>query len=198
VSALVQAPELHRLSIEQYHRLVASGGFDEDVRIELIDGLIVDMSPKTPQHENAVRWLVDWLIGHLDHARYQLMISAPLTIGASEPEPDVAIIERAAPRLEHPSHALLVIEVALSSKDRDLLAKPAVYASAVSEYWVVDVQQRRVVVHRDPADGAYQAIESIPAGPSLRAHAVALGDLPTDELFAAALATASPSPDAPR
>jgi len=190
VSTLVQAPELHRLSIDQYHRLVASGGFDEDARIELIDGLIVDMSPTT-QHENAVRWLIDWLIGHLDHSRYQLMVSAPLTIGRSEPEPDLAVIERTPPTLEHPSRALIVIEVAVSSRDRDLRAKSAVYAQAVTEYWVVDLEQRRVVVHRDPADSVYKKVESIPEGRGLRASSLELQEVPTDKLFAAALAATS-------
>ncbi len=188
MSILVQQPELHLLSIEEYHRIVACGGFDEDARVELIDGLIVDMSPKTPQHENAVRWLIDWLVGHLDHRRYQHMVSGPLTIGASEPEPDLAVIERAEPKLEHPTRALLVIEVAVSSGDRDLRVKPAVYARAVDEYWVVDLERRCVVVHRDPAGDAYRDVGTVAAGDRLRAHSVDLGELPTGELFAAAFA----------
>ncbi|MGO9322703.1 MAG: Uma2 family endonuclease [Solirubrobacteraceae bacterium] len=192
MSALVQQPELHQLSIEEYHRIVACGGFDEDARVELIDGLILDMSPKTPQHENAVRWLIDWLVGHLDHSQRQHMVSGPLTIGSSEPEPDLAVIERAEPRLEHPKHALLVIEVAVSSGDRDLRVKPAVYARAVDEYWVVDLERRCVVVHRDPAGGAYRDVSTVPAGDQLRARSVDLGGLPTGELFATAFAESQP------
>jgi hypothetical protein len=30
---------LHQLSIEEYHRIVACGGFAQDTRVELIDGL---------------------------------------------------------------------------------------------------------------------------------------------------------------
>jgi hypothetical protein len=78
VSTSVQPLELHQLSIEEYHQIVACVGFAQDTRVELIDGLIVDMSPKTPQHENAVRWLIDWLVSCLDHGRYQHMVSAPL------------------------------------------------------------------------------------------------------------------------
>ncbi len=190
MSALVEAPEPHRLSIDEYHRLIASGGLDEDARVELIDGHIVDMSPKTPQHENAVSWLIDWLIGRLDQTRWQMRVSAPLTIGSSEPEPDIAIVERAAPTLEHPSRAPLVIEVALTSKDRDLRAKPALYAKAVAEYWVVDLERRRVVVHGDPADGAYNTIRDVVAGEELRACPVDLGAVPVASLFAAALPAA--------
>jgi Uma2 family endonuclease len=188
VSTLVSPPELHRLSIEEYHRLVQCGGFDEDARVELIDGLILDMSPKTPAHENAMRWLMEWLTDHVDRSRHQLMVCGALTIGSSEPEPDLAIIERSEPQLEHPTGALLVIEVALSSKERDLSVKPQLYAGAVEEYWVVDLQARHVVVHRDRAAGAYREIGVVMAGDDASARAVDVGALPTGELFAAAFA----------
>jgi Uma2 family endonuclease len=188
VSTLAVPPELHRLSIEEYHRLIRCGGLREGARMELIDGLILDMSPKTPEHENALHWLIDWLVGHLDHKRYQHRIGAPLTIGSSEPEPDIAIVERSAPRLEHPSRALLVVEVALSSKERDLALKPDLYAPAVEEYWVVDLQARRVVVHRDPSGDTYNEITAVEAGEELSAHSAELGRLPVAELFTAAFA----------
>lgn len=168
--------------------MVESGGLDEDTRIELIDGLILDMSPKSPEHENAVDWLTDWIKGHLDDLRYRLRTGRPLTIGSSEPEPDLAIFERSEPQLVHPEGAVLVIEVALSSKERDLSMKPGLYADTVEEYWVVDLQARRVVVHRDGADGAYRQIDVVPAGEELSAQALDLGRLPTSELFAAAFA----------
>jgi Uma2 family endonuclease len=193
VSTLAAPPDLHRLSIEEYHRVIRCGGLEEGARMELIDGLILDMSPKTPEHENALSWLIDWLVGHLDHSRYQHRVGAPLTIGSSEPEPDLAIVQRTAPRLEHPSGALLVVEVALSSNERDLTIKPGLYASVVEEYWVIDLQARHVVVHRDPLDGAYREITLFPAGQELTARAVEVGRLPTGELFAATFAEASPA-----
>lgn len=181
-------PELHRLSIEEYHRLIRCGGVEEGARFELIDGLLLDMSPKSPEHERAIRWLTDWFVDHVDRARHQLMICGALTIGTSEPEPDFAIIERTPPRLEHPSRALLVIEVALSSKERDLELKPELYAGAVEEYWVVNLQARHAVVHRDGADGAYHQVEVTASPQELSAQALDLGRLPTGELFAAAFA----------
>jgi Uma2 family endonuclease len=189
VATLAASPlELHRLSIEEYHQMIRCGGLEEGARFELIDGLLLDMSPKSPEHENAIAWLVDWLLTHLDHARYQHRVCGALTIGTSEPEPDLMIIERTGPRREHPSRALLVVEVALSSKERDLELKPDLYAGAVEEYWVVDLQARRVVVHRDGADGAYRQIDVVPAGAELSTQALDLGRLPTGELFAAAFA----------
>lgn len=67
MAADVRHDALHRLSIDEYHRLVRAGGLDEDARIELLDGLLVDMSPKSPQqHENAVAWHADRLRRDLD------------------------------------------------------------------------------------------------------------------------------------
>jgi len=188
VAIAVPPAELHRLSIDEYHQLVESGGFDEDSRVELIDGLLVDMSPRTPGHENAISRLMDWLIGNLDLSEYQFRITAPLTIGTSEPEPDISIINRPAPTGEHPTHAHLVIEVALSSQERDLVTKPGIYAPAVDEYWVIDLEQRRVVVHRDPGANGYESVVSIPSGEPVEARSIEFGVLPTGELFAAALA----------
>jgi Uma2 family endonuclease len=178
-------PELHRLSIEEYHQLIRCGGLEEGARFELIDGLLLDMSPKSPEHEKAIRWLIEWIIDHLDRADHQIMVCGALTIGTSEPEPDLAIIERPGPRFEHPSRASLVIEVALSSKERDLVLKPDLYAGAVEEYWVVDLQARHVVVHRDGADGTYRHVEAVAPPEPLSAQALDLGRLPTGELFAA-------------
>jgi len=188
VAIAVSPAELHRLSIEEYHQLVASGGFDEGSRIELIDGLLVDMSPRSPQHEIAIRWLIDWMFDHLDRSKYQLMITGSLTIGTSEPEPDVAVIDRPAPAGEHPKRARLVIEVAVSSRDRDLLTKPRIYATAVDEYWVVDLERRCVVVHRDPGADGYASVVSVPSGEPVQARSIDLGVLAPGELFAAALA----------
>jgi Uma2 family endonuclease len=62
---------LHRVSPDEYRRLVDAGVCDEDARIELIDGLLVDMSPKTPAHENAIAWLVRYLVLNVDLERYK-------------------------------------------------------------------------------------------------------------------------------
>ena len=51
--------EIHRLTADEYHQLIESGGLDEDTRVELIDGLLLDMSPKTPAHERVIGGSMD-------------------------------------------------------------------------------------------------------------------------------------------
>jgi Uma2 family endonuclease len=178
---------IHRFSLEEYHRLIDAGGFDEDARIELIDGLLVDMSPKTAAHENAIAWLNQLLVLSVDLDRFEVRANAALTTGNSEPEPDIIVIERDAPRPYHPGSAALVIEVAVSSQRRDLRHKPPIYAGAgVPDYWVVDLDAGRVVVHGSPRDGAYERTEIVGAGGELVASRLELPPIPVAELLAAA------------
>jgi len=165
---------------------VEAGVFD-GARVELIDGLLVDMSPKTAAHENAIAWLLDRLIDSLDRDRFQIRVSAALTIGMSEPEPDIIVIERDAPRRRHPATAALVIEVAVSSQRRDLRDKPRIYASAgVPVYWVVDLDSRRVVTHRSPTGERYERVDVVGPNGELDATHLALAPISIADLLAAA------------
>ena len=51
------------------------------------------MSPKTPAHESAITWLVRRALRGLDLDRFELGVGAPLSIGDSEPEPDLIVID---------------------------------------------------------------------------------------------------------
>lgn len=156
---------VHRLSLDQYHGMIEAGLFGEKDRVEFIEGVIVDMSPKGREHELAILWLAKLFYGALDQADWDVRIASSLTIGNSEPEPDVAVVAAGTETPYHPATAALVIEVAVSSQRRDLITKRPLYAgAAVDEYWVVDLDARRVVVHRDPADGDYRSVETVTDG----------------------------------
>jgi Uma2 family endonuclease len=73
--------------------------------------------------------------------------------GCSVPEPDVAVVPGtdADYDTQHPTQALLVVEVAASSLPQDRLTKSRIYTAAqVPEYWVVNLRDRCVEVFRDP------------------------------------------------
>ena len=48
-----------RLSVEDYYRMIEAGILDEDDRVELIAGVIVEMSPRGPKHARAIQRLCD-------------------------------------------------------------------------------------------------------------------------------------------
>jgi Uma2 family endonuclease len=179
--------ELYRYSLDDYHRLVEAGGFGEDERVELLDGLLVTMSPKSPRHERAVRWLARWLFDAVDGERYDIGVNSPLTLSTSEPEPDLAVFERGVPSPHHPATAALVVEVAGSSLSRDLGIKAALYAAAgVPEYWVVDLDGGRLLVHRDPSRERYLERVAVGAGGRFASRALELPPLILDDLLRAA------------
>lgn len=185
VSALA-VDQVHRYSVAQYERLVELGAF-AGVRVELLDGLVLDMSPKTPAHENVLEWLREWLDARLDRSRLRLRVCAPLRLPDGEPEPDLAVCDRGQPRDRHPSSALLVIEVALSSVDRDLTIKPDRYAAAAAEYWVVNLAERHVVIHRAPAAGRYRSLTVLHPGDEVCAAQVGVHEpVSVADLLAAA------------
>lgn len=187
VTANVPLDEVHRYTLDAYHQLVELGAFDDDAHVELLEGLLLRMSPKTPRHERAIRWLTRWLVANVDDATHEVGVGCPLTLADSEPEPDLSVVRRGTPSPYHAATAALVIEVAISSLARDLGIKTELYANAgVLEYWVVDLDGRRVVVHRGPRDGAYEAREELTAGDVLSAASLATAPLHVAELLRAA------------
>jgi len=187
--AALDIGQVHRLSTDEYHRLMEAGGFDQDARVELIDGLLADMSPKTREHENAVAWLADWLTAGVDRGRYQVRIGSPLTLEGSEPEPDVAVIPHDAPRPYHPATAAMVIEVSVSPLQRDLARKPSLYAAAdVDEYWVVDLDGGRVLMYRYPRGDSYVEVAEVHAAGELTPAVLEIGAVDLDDLLRAAAA----------
>jgi Uma2 family endonuclease len=179
--------DVHRFTLDEYHRLIESGGFDEDSHVELLDGLLVKMSPKTPEHERAIGWLMYWLIRALDEQRHEVGVGRPLTLERSEPEPDLFVIARDVPSPHHPATAALVIEVSVSSLSRDLAVKPKVYAAAgIPEYWVLDVEGRRLVVHTKPQADGYANRREYAENARVTATALTLPELDLGELLRAA------------
>jgi len=129
---LIVLDRQRRLSIEDYHRMIEVGILDEDDHVELIEGVIVEMSPQGPRHARAIRRLCGPAFASVPRD-YVVQCQLPLTLGReSEPEPDVSIVRRAdaASDSSHPTTAALVVEVAGDSLRKDRMAKAALSAGA--------------------------------------------------------------------
>lgn len=177
------APERFRpLMRAEYDRLVDLGAF-EDERIELLRGVLVTMSPQKSPHAHAVTWLNQVLLRALGD-RATLRPQLPIAISDdSEPEPDIAVVPMGTYREAHPTWAHLIVEVAGSSLRKDRGVKRDVYAEAgVPEYWIVNLDEQVVEVHRQPRDGAYT--ERLLAGRDAR---LALVEFPDVEVAVAEL-----------
>jgi Uma2 family endonuclease len=178
------APERVRpLRRVEYERLVAEGLFGDE-RIELLGGVIVEMSPQDPRHAFAIERLTA-VLGPLVVGRARLRVQLPFAASSdSLPEPDVALVPVGDYSDAHPDRALLVIEVANTSLRKDRLLKGEIYARAgVPEYWIVNLVDRRIEVYTGPSEGAYAKVSSASPGDALSIAALGNVTLPVSDVL---------------
>lgn len=157
-----QKPGKFRMTREQYHQLDEQGAF-EGLKVELLEGEIIVMSPMDAAHAFPVQELNRILVRALPddlRLRTQLPIAPD---DENEPEPDFAIVPAGTQRDgRDATTALLAIEVANTSLRDDLQRKARIYARAgIPEYWVVDVKKRELVVHRSPSGEKYRSVKPL-------------------------------------
>ena len=162
--ASIAAP-IHRLSVEDVYRMVEAGVLEENDRIELVEGVLVDMVPIGAEHDGAVAWLTSHF-ARVDADAWEVRIQSMLLVTGGYLLPDLTLVARM-PRSVLPTTAHLVIEVAETSHARDRDKTRAYAAADGTEYWIVDLPGRAVHVHRYPLAGAYQDIETFADGTSI-------------------------------
>jgi Uma2 family endonuclease len=108
------APERVRpLKRVEFERLVSEGLFDDE-RIELVGGVIVEMSPQDTRHAALVERL-DWELKRVAPTTMSVRVRLPFAASDdSLPEPDIAVVPRVDYDDAHPDRAYLVVEVASS------------------------------------------------------------------------------------
>ena len=52
---LLASPPLHRITVDEYERIIAAGALEDPSRIELIDGYMVDKMAKNAEHSYATK-----------------------------------------------------------------------------------------------------------------------------------------------
>lgn len=184
--ALIDLSEVAtRYTVDEYEALACDPEWGGR-RVELIHGVIVEMSPSSELHELTVERLLRWAFRNFDESLYSIRANSPLRVGDSEPQPDILVLGLDRPHGSLPSAAALVIEVAVSSIRRDTLVKPDIYAEAVAEYWVVEPEPRTVTVHRDPGPDGYRQVSTHGVDEMLAPREIqVLQPIALDDLFAA-------------
>ena len=174
----------HRLTVEEYCLLAQEGAFG-DRRTELFEGEVYYMSPKHRPHARVLTTMLFAVRDGLADRQIPLQLLTDISIRLSDHtvlEPDIAITDSADGDGLLPLVATrLVIEIASTTLATDLGLKADLYAAAgVPEYWVVDVQERRVLMHANPRgyDSAYDGQLDVPFGETL--HAATIEGLQVD------------------
>jgi Uma2 family endonuclease len=162
-ASLLQAPfplperPIHRLSVEQYHRMIETGVLTKNDRVELLEGILVSKMPHSPSHDGTISILLRGLRKRLPE-KWIVRVQSAVTFEDSEPEPDLAVVrgpeERYRPSHPGPKDIGLLIEVADSTLQSDREIKGPLFAgSHVPVYWVVNLIEQQVEVYSQPVGG---------------------------------------------
>lgn len=147
---------------------MVSAGLFENEHIELVRGVILEMTPQGVPHSATIQRLTMLMVPPLV-GRASVRVQMSFVAGDdSLPEPDLAVVSPVISELSHPSEAFLLVEVANSSLTFDRGVKAELYARfGVPEYWVVNVVDRVVERHTTPNNGAYERVDSLRPGDSI-------------------------------
>jgi Uma2 family endonuclease len=157
----VFTPTRMRISTDRYQKMVAAGVLTKSDRVELIDGEMLEMSPIGKKHSAISTRLIEAFAGLALGRLANVVAGGPVNLGQfSEPQPDLMLLKRRADayseKIPEAPDVLLLIEVSDSSLSFDQGAKLSLYArNGVAEYWVIDVDGKRLVNYREPTPKGY-------------------------------------------
>lgn len=177
MSTALHYPHRYSVGADEYLRMGEAGVFPPDVRMELIEGELIEMAPIGSRHAGAVKKL-NRLFFQRCGDRAILSVQDPMMANSrSVPQPDIVLLR---PRADdysrsHPTPAdvLLVVEVADTTLAFDVGTKVPLYArSGISEVWVVDLNDRLIRVYREPGPRGYQRTFIVTGDESVRIAAL--------------------------
>jgi Uma2 family endonuclease len=160
---------LAKWTIADYHQIIETGVL-ADRNVELLYGAIVEMPSEGVGHaylNTRGRNIFQKLLGD----RAEIRDAKPVTLPehTSEPAPDVAVVQSPddiyATHHPYPENIFLIVEYSYSSLAKNKELKRLLYAKAgIIEYWIVNLVDLQVIVHRDPVDGDYRSTQTLTNG----------------------------------
>ncbi len=172
-----------KLTIDDYLLLHGAGALAAYPKTELLDGVILAVSPQHMPHAYPKAELAYRLRRALEALGSPLYVLTEGSVAMpphSMPEPDITVtgVYRGEGAIPVQSVALAV-EICVTTRDLDLGKKVGVYAaSGVPEYWVVDVEARRLHQMWSPGADGYGERREVALGE--RVEAVTIGGLAVD------------------
>jgi len=162
----------YRFTREDYHRMAQTGILRPGVRVELIDGEIIEMNPIGRRHKASVDRLTRRLDRGVGNAAIVRVQSSIVLGDYGEPEPDLTLLrfrdDFYANSDETVDDILLVVEVADTSESYDRWTKAPRYAAhGIPELWIVDLNREQVTRYVDPTPDGYTMTRVFHRGESL-------------------------------
>lgn len=163
-----------KLRVEDFDLLAMNGGLEGLDRTELLDGDIYQMSPQYLPHGTAKALFYEALLDWKREHRPELALLSEVSVAMppnDEPMPDVILCDQPRGTKGIPVETVhLLIEIVDASRQRDMGYKKHLYArQGVPEYWVVDIDKRKVWWFSSPGAEGYGAEAEVAFGETLYA-----------------------------
>jgi len=181
-------------SVEEYDKMIEAGVFNEDARVELIRGEILEMAPIGLRHAACVARLTMLFARKVGDSAI-VWVQNPIQLaGNSEPEPDLALLR---PRPDFysgqrptPDDVLLLVEVADTSAGYDRTVKLQIYAeAAIPEVWLVLLAQDAIEIHSAPIQHTYRNMRKAVRGETLALPGGLAGAVEVNDILGQAAAS---------
>lgn len=155
-------------SVEEYHKMIETGIINEDDRVELLDGRIIEMSPKSAAHAAVNEDVADIFKNRLKKKAVVRSQNPIILDDRSEPEPDIVIATPPKHKYysQHPtpSDILLVMEISDATLSRDRQTKGAAYAECgIIQYLLLNLKKREIEDYREPSKDGYRSKQTYTA-----------------------------------
>jgi Uma2 family endonuclease len=153
----------HKLTVTAFHKMGAAGVFDENSRIELIEGDLIDMAPIGSLHASVVNLLVRIFVRQVGESA---IVSAqnPISLPPNnQPQPDIMLLKPRADwyrgALPTAADVLLIIEVVDTTLSHDRQIKIPLYARhGIAEAWLIDMQASVLEIYQEPSSKGYRKL----------------------------------------
>lgn len=176
------------LTVENFALLGVSGSLAGLSKTELIEGVVYRMSPQYRRHGYVKDELAYRLRRALEEIGSDLHVATEQSVRLddhNEPQPDIVLTRE--PRGDGPiplESVALVIEVSVSTLEFDLGEKEPLYArSGIPEYWVIDLNENRALMHEQPSADGYDGQLDILLGEVLHSSSIEGLSVATDGLL---------------
>lgn len=142
---------------EEFHQMADLGWF-EGQRAELVGGEVMVLSPQKSLHFKTAdkgRELLERAYG----PGFWIRLQGPLILGPdSEPEPDISVVQgKREDYFDHPTSALLVVEVSDTTLTSDRGRKASLFARAgLAHYWIINLIDEHLEAYSQPVSDPSQ------------------------------------------
>ncbi len=177
-----------RFTVDEFVRMAGEGIFDPGARLELADGVVVEMAPTGRPHGRRTHRIAR-MFGRILPDSMEVSVQSTIRLNDwTGPEPDIALLTPEASadeaNIPGPQDILLIVEVSDSNVTTDRGEKARRYAqSGIPELWILIVATGEVEAHRQPTPEGYANVQLYRRGDMLTIQELPGVTVAVDELL---------------